>query len=58
MNTLQIYLGMDKSKLQSIFVDPKDDEEKMNQQQFATEDKVKRKWVLISSDYKSAFKTK
>jgi hypothetical protein len=30
----------------------------MNQQQFATEDKVKRKWVLISSDYKSAFKTK
>lgn len=61
INSLQSFLNnADTKKIESLFVDGKDEEKEtlnplLNNN---TDEKVKRKRVLISSDYKTAFKVK
>lgn len=61
INTLQTFIqNADAKKIESLFVDGKDEEKEVTNPllMMNTDEKVRRKRVLISSDYKTAFKVK
>jgi hypothetical protein len=61
INSLQSFIqNAETKKIESLFVDGKDEDKEISNPLLInnTDEKVKRKRVLISSDYKTAFKVK
>ena len=60
INTLRLFLvrAVDKAKVELLFADIRDDKDFETTLYSNEGDKVKRKRVLLSSDYRSAFKVK